>query len=230
MTPAPALGGGANRPGGRIQIDLEIRRRFCSALRGRRAVSPVDYHDTFASVVSLLLVFWVADTCAIIDIHVLGAETSTYLKHHPLRLFWLVSLALLLAYGLAAVAARLVNRGNESTIRPGGTAWHFAFSENRPAGHVVAASVELRDGRIIQGVLAGTTTDAEDNREVCLVKPMAVRRGAADQPVRLTDEFVVIRESDVMAVSGRYLPAASPDTSVPRLELRWPITRGRAAC
>lgn len=90
---------------------------------------------------------------------------------------------------------------------------------------MVAVSVELRDGRIVQGVLAGTTTDADENREMCLIEPIAVRDGPEGPPQALTDHFLLLRESDVLAVSGRYLIGAMPQHSRRRWKLRTPITK-----
>lgn len=163
----------------------------------------------FASTIALLGVLVLAEWTSVLNVYALGRDPSAYLKLHPLRLFWTVAVALLFAYDLAYIAARVVHRHQSPTIRPGGTAWQFAFSENRPAYHVVAVSVELRDGRVIQGVLAGTTTDADENREMCLLAPIAVRDGPEGQPQALTDQFLLLRESDVLAVSGRYLASAA---------------------
>ncbi len=159
-----------------------------------------------ASTVALLLVLALADWSSVVDVHGLGREGGVYLKHHPLRMLWVVAVVLLIAYVLVWVAARMALRGQQPTIEPGGTSWQASFSENKPTkDHAVALSVELKDHRVIQGVLGGYTTSADDNRELCLLAPIFVRGGLEAEPLHRTDAFIVIREADVLAVSGRYL-------------------------
>lgn len=162
-----------------------------------------------ASTMALLLVLALADFLSVVDIHDLGREGGVYLKHHPLRMLWVVAVVLLIAYVLVWIVARIALRGQQPTIEPGGTSWQASFSENKPTNdHAVALSVELKDHRVIQGVLGGYTTNADDNRELCLVAPIFVRVGLEAQPLRRTDAFIVVREADVLAVSGRYLEGA----------------------
>jgi hypothetical protein len=162
-----------------------------------------------ASTVALLLVLILADWSSVVNMHDLGREGDVYLKHHPLRMLWVVAVVLLIAYVLVWVAARIALRGQQPTIEPGGTSWQASFSENKPTkDHAVALSVELKDHRVIQGVLGGYTTNADDNRELCLVAPIFVRGGVEAQPHERTDAFIVVREADVLAVSGRYLEGA----------------------
>lgn len=72
----------------------------------------------FASTVALLGVLALAGWANVLHVHALGRDPSAYLKLHPLRLFWVVAIALLFAYGLAYAAARLVHRHQSPTIRP----------------------------------------------------------------------------------------------------------------
>jgi type IV secretory pathway VirB2 component (pilin) len=165
----------------------------------------------FASTVALLVVLAVAGLAKIIGVHDLSHHPTAYIKNHPLRLLWLVAVVLVVACGVAYAAARISHLRQAASIRPAGTAWSEAFVRDLPrASDVIRATVELRDGRKIEGTLAGTTAGAVENREIYLAAPLRVqaRGGAAAQT--LPDRFMLVRENDVLAISGRYIAGMPP--------------------
>jgi hypothetical protein len=166
----------------------------------------------FASTVATLAVFALADAANVVNIHVLGSDPQHYAEDHPLRLLWLVAVTLLTGYALAWTGARLVHLRNEPNIVPGGTAWGNAFRAELPHPYdVVRVTVELRDGRKLTGPLGGFTTDADADRELCLAAPIFVQLpGPGAQPTRLEDDFIVAREADILAISGKYLRGQPP--------------------
>jgi hypothetical protein len=171
----------------------------------------------FASTVATLAVFALADAANVVNIHTLGSDPQHYAEDHPLRLLWLVAVTLLTGYALAWTGARLVHLRNEPNIVPGGTAWGNAFRAELPHPYdVVRVTVELRDGRKLTGPLGGFTTDADADRELCLAAPIFVQLpepGA--QQIPLEEDFIVAREADILAISGKYFPGKPPTPRPP---------------
>jgi hypothetical protein len=171
----------------------------------------------FASTVATLAVFALADAANVINIHVLGGDPQHYAEDHPLRLLWLVAVTLLTGYAFAWTGARLTHLRKEPNIVPGGTAWGNVFNTQLPHPYdVVRVTVELRDGRKLTGPLGGFTTHADADRELCLAAPILVQLpepGA--QTTVLEDDFLAIREADILAISGKYLPGQPPPSRPP---------------
>jgi hypothetical protein len=165
-----------------------------------------------ASTVALLIVGALADWFGIANVHWLGAHPAVYAGHHPLRLLWLVSAALALAYLIAYVAAIVAHHGKPDAIRPAGSAWTEAFMSERPKTTATVLTVELRDGRRVEGTLQAHTPNPDDNRELYLIAPIRVQAGPRSTPVRLAESFVVLRETDILAISGRYKAGKSVAT------------------
>jgi hypothetical protein len=161
----------------------------------------------FASTIALLIVAALADELGVINVHWLSTGPRIYFAHHPLRLLWLLTVSLGAAYGLAYLAARVAHRGQPASIVPG-TAWTEAFQEARGPGSKVAvrATVELRDGRKIEGTLRGHSTEIADNRDLLLVAPLRAQAGPKSTPTTLTDAVVLLREADVVTLSARFVP------------------------
>jgi hypothetical protein len=177
-----------------------------------------------ASTAATLLVTLVGASAGIFSIDRAARHPSRYAHNHGFALVVLVTVDLLLAYLLAYGSARAIHRRQPPSIRPAGTSWLDAFIEERPTSeHLVVLNVELRDARRITGVLRSFTTGLEDSRELGLVAPIAVRADANTPPITLHDTFMLIREGDVVALSGRYVQGVSAvHESDARFSLRRP--------
>jgi hypothetical protein len=160
-----------------------------------------------ASTIALLVVVTVADWLHLVDAESLSLDPGRYFHRHGLPVLRMLAVTLAVAYGLAYGGARLNHLRRRPTIKPGATAWQTAFDFNRPTqDHIVVANVELRDRRLFSGILGGFTVDSDDNREVCLWGPIAVRVGPRNQAQLMDgDDFIVFREADIVTISGRYL-------------------------
>jgi Family of unknown function (DUF6338) len=155
----------------------------------------------FASTVALLIIGCLADATGLADVRAFVSHPHTYLARHPLKILWLVALSLALAYGIAWGAALLVHR-KDATIRPAGSAWSEVLTDRCPPGHGVRVTAELRDGRKVQGTYGGMTLGADENRELYLRGPM--RQLVGSRQTSLPDAFLVLRECDILAISGNY--------------------------
>jgi Family of unknown function (DUF6338) len=173
----------------------------------------------FASIISLLIVGGIADWQGIANAHGLVSHPHDYLGHHPLRVLWIVAVSLALAYGLAWVAARAIHP-HAPSIRPAGSAWTEAFIVKRPASQGVRLTAELRDGRKIEGIWGGMTGGAEENRELFLRAPFRISRGQSSPATKMSAAFVLLRETDILAISGEYVEpvAVKKDDEEPAAE------------
>jgi Family of unknown function (DUF6338) len=169
----------------------------------------------FATTIALLAVVWAADQGNVVDVYTFTAHPRHYLQDHPLRLLWLVALVLMVGYGLAWCAARTIYFRKGPDIVPGGTAWGDAFNGGTRPYDVTLITVELRDGRRVTGALGGFTTDAGQNRELLLVKPIRVRLPGSTSETDISDSFLIVREGDALAISGRYVEGQ------PQTRSRW---------
>jgi hypothetical protein len=160
-----------------------------------------------ASTTALLIVGALADWTHVADAHWLAAHPANYAGQHPLRLLWLVALTLGLAYLIAFAVAKVRHR-TPDVIRPAGSAWTEAFKKDCPKGRVAVLTVELRDGRKVEGTLRAHTPSVDYNRELYLTAPLRVQAGPASAPTGLgSTSFMVLRETDIIAVSGKYVGA-----------------------
>lgn len=142
-------------------------------------------------------------------------DAGGYLVLHPARMGAALLVVLLVSYGLAyALAAYAPGRGAKVFADSG---WYGAFERNLPDGHGIVATVELRDGRMLAGVVRAFTAESSpvDDRELMLMAsfggPMLAR--AADGAVTsLPDQFVLLRGDEIRYIAGTYRQLTSDPT------------------
>jgi hypothetical protein len=159
-----------------------------------------------ASAVTVLVVALGAAALRILTISALARTPAAYYHRHPVLVIGLAAAALIAAYPVAWAMARVVYRGKPVTNVPG-SAWSRMLTDARPSkDHGVFATVELRDGRKLSGTVASYTLDEENpNREIALWEPRILMPGQTrPSQLGLEDRFVLLREADVVAISGQY--------------------------
>lgn len=222
MIPATALGlvvAIAALGPGYVFIRVSERRNARAERSGLLETVELAVIGAFATTVALVVVLAIAGAADIVNIHALGKDSSQYSRNHPLRLLWVFGIVVLTAYGIAWTAARLVNRKQSPSIRPAATAWDEAFDPARPPStNALRATVELRDGRRVEGTLRAATAGAAENRELMLKAPIRVKAGPGAETTSLDDQFMLLREIHVIAVSGRYVPG---QPALPREHPTW---------
>lgn len=122
---------------------------------------------------------------------------------------WLAAFVsiLVVSYGLAVAAAYVVKRKFPSDVKhdPGGTAWNQAFEKLVPSrDHVTIGTVYLRDGRAFTGQIKVWTAHLDGSRELLLTGRPLVSTADGSVRTRLDEEFVLLREEDVLFIAGRY--------------------------
>lgn len=165
---------------------------------------------SLASLGAALVVLLAGDWVGALDAHQLSTRGGKYFVDHPARGLGSLMVAFGLAYFVAWSAAQLVHVRQEAVNTPSGNAWQQAFRLNRPTkNHATVVTVELRDGRKVVGVLDRFTTELRDSRELHMVAPIGVQ-ASGKHPIEPTeDAFLVLREADVLYVSGRYWSAGT---------------------
>jgi len=160
------------------------------------------------SVLAAILVLLLAHETAWIDTKALANETTLYVLQNPLRAPAALATVFVLGYAGAGVTARLLYRGKNPRIQPGFVPWHRVFLQDRPNDDSsVFVTVYMRDGSKIAGTLGAYTLEHGDNREIALVAPMAKQlKEAVAEP--LDEAFVVLREEDVLYMTGHYITGA----------------------
>ena len=160
-----------------------------------------------ASTVALIAVLAAASGLGAIDVHLVSKDPSRYLHRHPVPALTLIAVVLIVAYALAYLVAWLAHGRAKRSILPGVTPWQEAFFLNRPStDHLVIVNVELRDQRLVTGVLRSYTTGERENRELGLVAPIAIRSGPRGQSQTQPEQFLLLREADVAMIMGVYVP------------------------
>ena len=195
---------------GYLYLRVAERRTFRNERSGLVEAVELAVVGAFASILALLGVGAIADLTGIVGVHQFSDSPHVFLAHHPLRVIWVLALALAAAYGLAYGVALLLNR-QKPTIHPG-TSWIWAMQPARTdITLMVRATVELRDGRKIEGTVVGHTAEVAENKELLLKEPIRAQPAPGLEAQKVPDEFIVLREADMIALSGRFY--ARPESS-----------------
>ncbi|MEJ7784256.1 MAG: DUF6338 family protein [Solirubrobacteraceae bacterium] len=164
----------------------------------------------FAATVVLLL----ASTGAVFDANALADDPGRYVLLHPLRVLGPVLVIFGASCGLAWGAALVLFRNSPSAFDPAGTVWSRTLMEKLPSStHLVVATVELKDRRRVIGVVSAFSSEADTDRELALVRPLAAQPAAGELVVATDDDFVLLRESQIVSIVGRYVDSATTSAS-----------------
>jgi Family of unknown function (DUF6338) len=141
-----------------------------------------------------------------LDLSQLLNHPKDYVKEDPHTVVGCFLIAVALSFVIADTAARFLYRKpknpRDSAYRQH-TIWFDSFEKERPGDKAVSVSAELANGLQLSGILRGFTPTEDDNREL-RVQPVVLRRSGAP-PTRLPDDqFVLLRESQVVYLIGEY--------------------------
>lgn len=163
------------------------------------------------STIAVAVVLIVARYSHWLDPESLGTHTRHYVVVHPIRASSAVLAVLVLSYGGAALAALAARAGKETGHKPGSSAWMELLRTDAKDPPLIV-TVEMRDGRKVSGYLHGATAGVVGDRELALKKPIAVTPQHGSAFVLVHEDFLILREQDVVMVTGHsYFPReASP--------------------
>lgn len=158
-----------------------------------------------ASLLAAGVVLGICHSRGYLDTAQLHKDPGGYLLSEPWRCFAAAVAFYGLAYGIAYLASRLAHRKTPAAIVPGATGWMQALRSEVPRDkRAVVVTAELRDGRHLAGVLRSFTSAERENRELLLTAPLKVRTKAG-AAAELKDDFIIVREEQIFALSGRYV-------------------------
>jgi hypothetical protein len=154
------------------------------------------------TVVSMLVIFG-ARELGLINVETVRSQGLDYLLLHPLRGLGTLGTIFALSYAVGGIAARLVYWEEQPSQQPG-TVWREILGQDKDT-HDAIATVELRDGRTLQGQLATYTLDAPSGaRELALRAPMRQRQPRSTDEDRMGGDFLILREEDFVYVVVEY--------------------------
>jgi hypothetical protein len=160
------------------------------------------------SVLAAIIVLLASHATSWLDPKALADETTHYVLQNPLRAPAALAAVFVLGYAGAAAAAHLIYPSKKGRVQPGAVPWHRVFLEERPSDDsAVFVTVHMRDGVKIAGTLASYTLERADNREIALVAPLAIQPQDTG-PRPLAQSFIVLREADVIYITGHYITQA----------------------
>jgi hypothetical protein len=161
-----------------------------------------------STLVALLATVAVAEATNSLDFDALARNGGREILRDPLP--WLVGIAGLLAISYATIfaVAKLRYRSKASHV-PAGTAWQMIFHEHRPAGEDAFVTAYLRNGAQITGRVEMSTAPLEQSRELGLRGPFGIRDTPSSPPRELRQDFLIVREAELLYLAGHYAPPSS---------------------
>jgi hypothetical protein len=178
---------------------------------------PRDSRSTVIEVVELATVGVLTSVLACVAVLAVGevtpglltirdvADGSAALRVRAWSVVGSAALALVVSFGLAALAGRLWVRRTapHSQIREG-SAWSEILAAKRD-GKPAYLSVELEDGRLVEGVFRAVSVAEEPARDtLALRRPIRVCPAGSTTRTDVDEEFVLIPRSIIKAAHGTY--------------------------
>jgi Family of unknown function (DUF6338) len=184
-----------------------------------REAAEIIVTGSIATSVGVLVALMFGKLLSFLDVTALSNQTGQYVVRHPGHASLGVLVVLVVSYGLAwLVAANMPGRG--ARVYPD-SAWYAMLERRLPAEHAIVATVELRDGRRITGLVRSFTAEQTpvDDREITLgrseIDSMKVLLPQAEQPTDLGDDFIILRGGDIANLAARYVPLQPPAPTAP---------------
>lgn len=166
---------------------------------------------SFCSVLAASVLVSLTGVLGILDAHALVQAPRAYAAEHAVGVsvgvFGYLALSNSLGYLLAT---RVFFRDSEQAVRPGHSAWTTDLV-TPPENGSILASVALRNGMQVHGLVSSVVSDDSENRELALKRPIAIQPDAKSEVTEVNADVLVLRERDISFIVGRrgVWPAAS---------------------
>jgi Family of unknown function (DUF6338) len=148
-----------------------------------------------------LIVLIATDATGLMNVEALIKYGTRYVASEPLPVLVAVFITLLLSYTGAIGLALIVYRGRKATVYPNRSVWWEAIGEAKNAGPVFA-TLELRDGRVVDGYVHAYTIDPDtDRRDMSLQRPIFVRPSGRVDRTPLNVDYLVLPDTEIVYVS-----------------------------
>jgi hypothetical protein len=204
---------------GWVWISVAERRVARPDRSGVLEVAELVVIGALCTTLAALVVLTFAGAVGVVDRVELRNDAAGYVLDHPARTLPVLAALLVTSYAFAWIAARLACGGHQATQQPG-TVWREVLGARKEDAAAVA-TVELRDGHRVQGVVATYThTSPDQPRELALAAPMRVQHRGDAVPVDLPGDVLILHDEDILSINVTYVPigsARSGSRGVPRL-------------
>jgi hypothetical protein len=193
--------------------------------------APRHYRSSFAEYVELVIVGAILTLVAVmavvlvagllhrvfswdlLDIGELLNHPGKYAKAEPWRIVIGSVAAIALSFAFAFFLPKVLIKEpgeKEGMSYYEHSAWLRYFLEHKPAGRRIAVAAQFKDGYKAVGILTAFTPTQVDDRELVLQKVQVNAKG--QPPVHFaTDNFLIIRESQISWMIGEYVAKSDPD-------------------
>lgn len=163
--------------------------------------------------VAALIVLVVADKTDQVDLEALVRRGTNYVATDPIPVLVAALVTLLLSYGAAVSLALIVYRGKKASIYPNRSVWWQTIGEAKDTGGAkdtreakatrpVFATLELKDGRVVDGYVHAYTIDMDsDRRDISLQRPIFVRAPWQIKRTALGVDYLVVPDSEIVYLS-----------------------------
>ena len=182
-----------------------------------REAAEIIVTGSIATSVGTLIALIIGKSTHFLNVVALSNHPGRYVVRHPGDASLGALVLLTVSYGLAwLVAANMPGRGPR--VYPD-SAWYAMLERRLPPDHAIVATVELRDGRRITGLVRSFTAEqtSVDDRELTLgrseIDSMKVLLPQADDPSDLGEDFIILRGGDIANLAARYVPLGQAQKS-----------------
>jgi hypothetical protein len=153
------------------------------------------------STAAALVVLIITQATGALDLEALANNGVKYILREPIPNLTALLATLLLSYGAAYVLARAVHRGRQPTLYPNRAVWWQEIADLKTSGPVFT-TVELRDGRVIDGYVSAYTIDADaDRRDMALQRPIFVRARRQPNRALLDVDRLILSDREIVYVT-----------------------------
>jgi len=147
----------------------------------------------------------------LLDVRALVENGSKYVAMELVPSLVALVVILGLSYGGAITLALAVHRGKEATLYPNRSVWWQTIGQAKTSGPVFA-TVELKDGRIVDGYVSAYTIDSDaGRRDLALQRPLFVRQSGRSDRAPLDVDYIILPDSQIVYLSLQRHRNSAPD-------------------
>lgn len=143
----------------------------------------------------------------LLNVEAWAAQGNGYLRQHVREAAASGLTILLLALTIAYLLYLLLRLRRPAEFRAQGTVWVHALGA-RPKGKVPWVTLQLKDGKLIEGILQSYSLSEEslENRDVALQRPIRVTNKPNEQPRWLELDRVIVPGNELSYITVIHVP------------------------
>lgn len=211
---------------GYVFVKVVERWRPYSERTALREAAEIVVTGCIATLLGLVAALALGKASGFLDVKSIASRPGRYFVVHAGHAGLGVLVVLGVSYGLAWAVARF-SPGKGAKVFPD-SAWYANFERRLPKNHAILATVELKDGRRVTGLVHAFTAEhtAVDEREITLTRSTADTMKVALPPdgelAELGDQFIMLRGSDIANIAASYVTTEPAEPAKHRWRLQKP--------